>query len=719
MIAVGRETASNLEMARAPENGGGLRAARRANLKRLLAPRRIAVIGGREAEAVLRQCDRVGFQGEIWPVNPKRDSLGGRPCFASLADLPGVPDAAFIAVPAPVTVDLVRELAALGTAGCVCYAAGFAELGAGGAELQARLTEAAGEMALIGPNCYGLLNYLDGAALWPDAQGGARVGRGVAIVTQSGNVGINLTMQDRSLPIATVVSLGNQACLDFADYVEVLAGDERISAIGLCMEGLSDVAAFSRAAAAARARRVPLVALKSGSSDLGKRIALSHTASLAGADELYEALFARLGVLRVPSLDALVETLKLLSVTGPLPGRRLALMSCSGGEAVLSADLAGEQGFTLPPFSEGQAAELRGQLSDFAVVSNPLDYNTAIWGDPAALERCFTTVLRESFDVSVLAIDYPRPGVDGEEDWDAALEAYLRAAKTTGTTAVVMSTLTELLPESPREKAIAAGVAPLQGLLETMTGLGAAARYGEWLERDPAGEIALPEPGPEPKAAQALDEWRSKRLLAQYGLVIPQGDLVEAEDAAEVAQALGFPVALKAVGPDLLHKSERGAVVLGLNSGPEVATAAAGIRRALAGTSAGEGPLLVERMVDDAVAELIIGVKFDPQFGLALVLGSGGVLVELVGDARSLLLPTSRQEIIAALDGLKVARLLAGYRGRPEGDREAVLAAVEAVARFAEAHRGRLLELDINPLLVRPRGKGAVVADAWIKMAQE
>ena len=693
---------------------------RRENLKRLLKPRHVAVIGGREAAIVIQQCRSVGFTGEIWPVNAAREVMEGLSCYAAIGDLPAAPDAAFIAVPREATVEAVRALAARGAGGCVCYAAGFAEVGGEGAGLQARLAEAAGDMALVGPNCYGVLNYLDGAALWPEQHGGGRVERGVAIVTQSGNIGLNLTMQERSLPIAYVISIGNQACLGFADYVAALAEDQRVSAIGFYIEGLTDVAAFSRAAATALQNGVPLVALKAGTSAAGARMTLSHTSSLSGTAEMYGALFARLGIAQVGSLNDLVETLKLFAVMRPPAGRRLAVMSSSGGEATLVADLASARGFSLPALSEAQARELKGLLRDFTTVSNPLDYNTGIWGDPAAMERCFATVMAGDFDLALLIIDFPRDGVPGAEAWHVALDAFIAAHKRSRMPAAVMSTLTELMPRTARDRLIGNGIVPLQGLEETVNALDAAARIGGGRRRLEGGgadcPLALPEAAPLPENPTTLDEWDSKKRLAGFGLPVPEGRRVAADAAPKAAAELGFPVAVKALG--IAHKTEAGALALDLRTAEEVCAAVARVQESDAQAGA---RVLVERMVTGAVAELIVGVKADPQFGLALVLGSGGVLVELVGDSRTLLLPTDRAAVSEALDSLKAARLLAGYRGRPKGDRAAAIEAIMAVAAFAEAHRGRLAELDVNPLLVLPKGAagGAVAADALIRMTEE
>jgi acetyl-CoA synthetase len=323
----------------------------------------------------------------------------------------------------------------------------------------------------------------------------------------------------------------------------------------------------------------------------------------------------------------------------------------------------------------------------------------------------------------MLVLDFCRPGVPGIEEWDACIEAMIRARRSTGKSAVVVSSFPELLPETARDKLIAGGVVPLQGLEQAMEALAGAAHYGAMRAaaqaRAAAGALqldALAALAAEP--AEVIDEVESKRRLAAFGLSVPEGRVVSAAAAPAAASTLGFPVALKAAGSAFNHKTELGAVALNLKSEDAVREAAA----AMQGRLKGHDRFLVERMVGSPVAELIIGIKRDPQFGLALVLGAGGILVNLVEDAATLLLPTDRASVEAALDGLKVARLLKGYRGQPPGDQAAVIEAVLAVAAYAASERERLLELDVNPLLVLPEGQGeggggAVAADALIRLA--
>ena len=418
---------------------------RRKNIARLLHPKSIAFVGGAALQVPIKSCEAIGFEGEIWAANPTREEIGGYACYPSVKALPAPPDAVFLSVRSTATPQALEELATIGAGGVVCYAAGFAEIGGDGKDLQKNLQASAGDMAVVGPNCYGILNYLDGAALWADVHGGAKLESGVAVVSQSGNIALNLTMAERSVPLAQVISVGNQAVLGVHDFIEALVDDPRITAIGLYIEGLNDIPAFSRAAEYALSRGKPIVAVKVGTSDTAAQLALSHTSSLAGSDDLYNALFQRLGVCRVPSLATFLETLKLFHVSGPLPGGRLGVLTCSGGDAALVADMADKQGLTIPPLTAAQEEDLKTRLNHFTSVANPLDYNTAIWGDGPGLNACFQTVMEGPVDATVLVIDYPRGGSLKEEDWDTAVQALISAAKASDALGVVVASLPETL----------------------------------------------------------------------------------------------------------------------------------------------------------------------------------------------------------------------------------------------------------------------------------
>jgi acyl-CoA synthetase (NDP forming) len=689
---------------------------RQRNLRRLLRPRHVAIVGGQAMADSIRRCADTGFTGEVWVVNPKYPELGGRKCYASLADLPEAPDATFIAVPREATIDILKQLDARGGGGAICYAAGYTEVGGEGVALHEEFTKAAGNLAVVGPNCYGMLNFIDGICLWPTGALGHQVETGCALVMQSGNIALNLSRNDRSVPFAYVISSGNQAILNAADYVDALADDPKVTAIGLYLEGIKDVPAFSRAAAKALQRGKPLVALKAGNSELGAKFAMSHTGSLAGSGKMYDALFERLGIIRVHSVPQLLETLKLVSTAGLPKGDRLAVFTCSGGECLLTADLCDELGIPLPGFSKDQADDLRAQLPNFATVSNPLDYNTSLWGHEDLLVKCFSTVMRGDFDAGMLVIDFATDGPETEAACMAGVRAILKACAMHGKMPIVTSTLSELLPAAARAEVIAAKGAPMQGLEEALNAFATVHRFAQ--RKAKVAAAALPATPAAGETRRMLSEVEGKKLLAGFGLAVPESRVVAAADAVTAAEALGFPVVLKVAEPLIAHKTEAGAVAINLKSPADVEAALARMDKSVAAYLNGGRieKVLVERMVGDVVAELIVGIQRDPQFGLALVVGAGGILVELVEDAAMLLLPTSAEEVEAAIRRLKIAKLLAGYRGKPAADMGALVKSIMAIAAFAEAHRDTLLELDVNPLMVR--ADGAVAVDALVVLGQ-
>ena len=679
------------------------------DLSRLFKPRSICVVGGREAARVVEQCRHMDFAGAIYPVHPTRDEMEGITCFRSVDDLPEVPDAAFIGVHRELTIEVVRSLAARGAGGAVCYASGFSETGEAGEGLQAALLEAAGGMPVVGPNCYGLINYLDGVPLWPDQHGGRRVERGVAILSQSGNLAITLTMNRRAVPLAVVVTLGNRACLGAAAVTDALLDDDRITAIGLLVETLDDAGDLAKVAERAREKRVPVVAFKLGRSQESVRFTLSHTASLAGVDAAASAFLKRVGIAQASSIPAFLETLKLLHVTGPLPGRDIASLSCSGGEAVLVADALAGRNLNARPLTEPESARVQATLNDLVTVANPFDYHTFIWGDVDRLTATFSAMLGCGFDMSLLVLDLPRDDRCGDADWRTTLDAFEAARDRTAARGAVLATLPESLTEQLADDLMARGIVPLAGVDEGLAAIEAASDIGEaWAEPPPRLDGLPPlAPGPE----IVVSEWEAKQQLAQAGVPIPRGELVSSlHDVMSAAERIGRPSVVKAIGVDFTHKSEMGAVRLNLRSTPEVIAAS----RSLLPLS---GKLLIERMIEDGVAEVIVGLSRDPQVGLTLLLGSGGELAELVGDRVLLLPPASRAEIEAAVAGLKVGALIAGFRGRPAGDLAALVDTILAIQQFALDNAESLIELDVNPVIVRSQGNGAIAVDALMRVA--
>ncbi|MCA0962918.1 acetate--CoA ligase family protein [Salipiger bermudensis] len=678
-------------------------------LSRFFSPQAITVIGGGAwCEAVVRQCRATGFTGPIWPVHPTRSEVGGEPAYPDLAALPGVPDAAFIGVNRALTVRMVGALSEMGCGGAVCFAAGFSEAVselADGEELQAELVAAAGEMRVLGPNCYGIVNALDGVALWPDRHGMSPVESGVAVIGQSSNVLINLTMQRRGLPLAAVVAAGNQAQTSMSALGIALLEDPRITALGLHIEGISDLRAFEALAARAAELGKPIVALRVGASEQAQAAAVSHTASLTGSDAGARALLRRLGIAQVDTPSELVETLKILHVTGGLLSARIASASCSGGEASLMADMGARAGVAYPALTDTQETGLRDALGPKVALANPLDYNTYIWGDEDALTATFTALCDPGAELGLgcVVVDYPRDDRFDAPDYEQVLRAVAKTRDATGTPMAVVSLLADGLPEAVAQRALGMGIVPLCGMGDALTAIRAAVAA-------PSGANARPEPVTLPLngqgAARVFSEAEAKTLLQRFGVRVPgSGRAGEAGEAAETATQIGFPVVLK--GEGIAHKTEAGAVVLNLGSAQQVSDAAAG----MPATS-----FLVEEMITDTVAELILGVTRDPAHGFVLTLGLGGILTELIRDTASVLIPASREDIRAALESLRTAPLLTGYRGRPGADIDAVIETAMAVQTLVQDHASALHEIEINPLICR--ATDAVAADALIRMEE-
>jgi acyl-CoA synthetase (NDP forming) len=678
------------------------------SFERLFRPRSIAVFGGAQAQEVIRQCDRMGYDGEIWPVHPKKTEIQGRKVYKAVADLPGSPDAAYVGVNRYLTVDIVGDLAARDAGGAICYATGFTESGEEGSELEARLLEASGDMPLVGPNCYGLLNYVEGAMLWPDQQGGRRVEEGVAIITMSSNVAFNMTMQRRGLPIAYLVSLGNKLKFDLHDAIRTFAQQERVSALGLYLEGISDPWAFEEAVNVARKLGKPIVAIKTGRSEDAQRIVLSHTASLAGSDALINALFERVGVARVDSLEALMEALKVLHVLGPLPGGRVGAASTSGGDLTLFADAMIGTDLTMPPLSKEVTERLRTTVHERMVAANPLDYMMFDWDNADRMAETFSAFISDDFDVSINMLDYPREDLCDQSTWDGSEQGFVRAVQQRSAKGAILATFSDTFSEKVAARLMKAGVLPLAGIDAGVAGIQAAVEIGTAWRREPSLPLLKGSGPPQDSRVKVLDEAESKSLLNRWGVTVAPSKVArDAHEAVAAAAELGFPVVVKALG--VAHKTEVGGVRLGLASADEVSAAVTEMSHLSA-------TYLIEKMVDGVVAELIVGVVRDQQFGPYLLVGGGGVLVELMRDSASLLLPLTKERVMEALGELQCAPLFHGFRGRPRADLSAAADAILAVASLVQDSSVSIAELDINPLMLLAEGQGVVAADALISL---
>ena len=673
-------------------------------LSRTLNPRSIALFGTSPAQSVIEQCLKLGFTGELWPVHPTRETLAGIKCFKSVADLPSAPDVAFVAVNRNATIDVVKQLAKIGAGGAVCYASGFAESGTqsgvNGVELQHQLVAVAGEMPLLGPNCYGYINAFDGVALWPDQHGCESVTSGVAIVSQSGNVGLNITLQQRGLNLAYLVTVGNQAVAGIEDCLEVFINDSRVTAVGLFIEAIVDPVRFAKLAYYANKRNLRIVALQTGRSEAGAMIAASHTASLAGRRSAYKALFERCGVAMVDTPIELIETLKLLDQGGALSGSKLVSLSCSGGEASLVADLSEKTALQFEPFSIEQHARISSTLTELVTVGNPFDYHTFMWGDRVATANTFTQVMDGPQDATLLILDTPPRDDQDSQTWVTAAQSLGDAAQATNKRGVIVATLPECITDAIRVAAKDANLVVLQGLHEALVALNAAA----WLANNQAGD-------PPAQVVTALktkliDEADAKLMLQKNGVNVPNGVRCPRSDIADMANKIGFPITLKGLG--LAHKSEVGAVKVGLQNKQELDSALAMMPGEI-------NEFLVEQTVVDVVAEILVSIRRDAPVGWLITLGAGGVYTELWRDTTFLLAPVDDVQILGSLAKLRIAPLLNGFRGKPAGNLNALVELIQNV--ISTAMNNNLVEVELNPVLVTPNT--AVAVDALMIATQQ
>lgn len=665
------------------------------DLERLLRPRSIAVVGGGAwCEAVIEQNQKIGFKGHIWPVHPKKEIVGGLPAFKTLADLPGAPDAVFIGVNRTATIDLVGELHQMGAGGAVCFASGFKET-ADGAVLNDQLLAAAGDMPILGPNCYGVLNAVDQVALWPDQHGLVPVETGVAILTQSSNIAINLTMQQRGLPIAYTITAGNQAQQGLASIAQTIIRDARVTALGLYIESFGDIAAFEELARLSRALGKPIVALKVGRSQESQLATISHTASLAGSSAGSDAVLARLGIARVSSPAALLESMKIFHCHGRLSGARIASLSCSGGEASVMADTAAQYGLTFPPLKSDQEATLSQHLSSLVNLANPLDYHTQIWRNKAAMTAVFAAMTGDDIDLTLVVLDFPRLDSCTADDWMIAIEAIEDAAHLTGRPFGVVGSIVENLPEAIAKRLLGAGIVPLCDFGTTCEAISAACMSNG--QDQPALLRARSF-----EATTTVTEGDAKEALATYGLDVPKSRVgLGRADVVDCAEQIGFPVVLK--GEGVAHKTEAGAVKLNLADAAQVSAAAQAMQAST---------FLVEEMITGTVAELLIGVVADPGHGFVLTLAAGGTLTEILEDGQSLLLPTTDADIRHALGQLRINPLITGFRGGEPANIDAIVDAVLKLQNFVTDHADQIFEIEINPLICTK--DRAIIADTLL-----
>jgi acetate---CoA ligase (ADP-forming) len=692
------------------------------DLSRLLRPRSIAVVGASEradsyAGETLLNLRGAGFAGPAWGVHPTREQAHGYECFPSLSELPEVPDAVVVGIPAASVPEILDEAGTLGCGGAVVYGAGFGEA-AIGVEHEHRLREVAGrhQLPVCGPNGNGIVVVASGAAMWGDSLAPLTAGP-VAMVSQSGNLAVNALAGRRALRFHTVVSCGNAAVVDPAEWVRALARDEQVRSIALYLEGDGEGALLCEALAECVERGVGVAVLKVGESTAGAAAATAHTGALAGDQRVFRALVEEAGAAWAADVHDLLELSKALAVR---PGRRtagapggLAVLTCSGGDSALAADECARLGLRLPLFSLETAERLRDLLPEAASVGNPLDYTALIWGDVERL-RDIVVAVGDDPGVDRVLVFYDQAAASGRGgSWAAVREGIRQGAAASTTPVLVSSTLPELLDESAALSFMDDGVPAVAGL---RTGLAAAAA----LDRPGASPARLRETAATARAGRVaaasaaagaangrrwLSEHEAKELLRDAGLPVVDGRLVGDEDDAVVALSeLGGRVAVKLTAPSLQHKADLGAVIVDLATEDAVRAA----HRGLVELGVADARVLVERMAPPG-AELLVAARADAVVP-CVVVAVGGIWTEVLDDAAIVPLPASPEQVEQAILGLRARPALIGARGAARVDVAAAARLAAAVGELLVAEGLELIEL--NPVFVHE--SGAVAVDAVV-----
>ena len=689
----------------------------RENLKRLLKPRHIAFVGGKAVEDCINATRKSGFTGHIWAVHPQYTELAGVACVPSLADLPEPPDATLIAVSRERTVDVVAELNAMGAGGAVSIVGEFAETGEDGAALQTRLVTAAGDLALVGPNCLGVMNMFDGMAVW----GGDNVfspvaGDGVALISQSGYVAYSVTNVEQALPLGYAISMGNQAVLNVADYIDAMLDDPRVRAIGLYLEGIVDISAFSTAAMRAVKQGVPLVALKAGGTQESAELAQSHSGTLAVDNEIWSALFRRFAIVEAGSPKALIEALKLLGSPKPPKGNRVVAAANSGGYAAMIGEKGRNVGLDFPAPTKAQRNALRQTVPELVSLMNPLDWNLpwAAMSTPDTSDNGMGLLMDDRCDLLVYFVDWPRE-LDVADVWWPTLEGLIQLNNRMDCPVVIASVLPDGLPADLRLRLANAGVVTLQGLDDTLCAIRTVAQYSI-LRAQVLADVEnrlLSTPAVLTGSLVTLNEEMGKALIAEHDIPVPAHATGTFEEVIAAADLLGFPLAVKLLNEDLLHKNRAGAVHLNINDASGLKQAISAIQTSVSRYDArlDTSHFLIENMVEAPRAEFIVGVSHKPGIGHVLVIGRGGTDVEELRDFATLLLPVSAVQIEDAIRRLSLVRKL----GLDQQDIASLVQVVSQVAQFSDHYRDRLVELDVNPIILDTFGNCTAV-DAMMRM---
>lgn len=688
------------------------------DLSSLFAPASVAVIGASDDRTriggrTLAMAGSAGFAGPIYPINPRRDTVQGMRAFPSLADVPGPVDCAIVAIPAQHVLAAVRDCAAKGVGTAIIFTAGFAELHDAGRGLQAEIAAVAraGGLRVLGPNCTGSFNLRTGSYLsfYDAGLRTLRPGRQVGVVSQSGGYGahiINLA-RHRSLSVSQWVTTGNECDIEIGEVLGSFAADPDVDVLVAYVEGIRNAGVFLDALRLARANRKPVVLLKAGRTAEGAVAAVSHTASLAGFDAAYDAVFREFGVHRARTTEEVLDV-AYAALGGKLPpDRRIAIMTNSGGMGVQIADFAADAGLQMPALPQAAQAKILA-LNPNASPHNPVDITAQWLSEPHLIPDCMD-ILLDDCAVPALILFMGSSGAN-----PVVIEGVRAVMQRHPGPLVVMGISVE--PEVARTYE-AMGCLVFQEPARAMTAVAALSGFGEAFTAPEPADAGTQASGPALPHAATLNERAAKQLLAAWGVPCPaEAAAATPQAAVEAAAILGMPVSLKILSADIPHKTEVGGVALGLTGADVVLQAATRMLDQVARLrpAARLDGLLVTPMMTDGV-ECIVGAHLDPVFGPMVMVGMGGIGVELQKDVAWHRAPVTEAQALRMVHRLTLHPLLTGYRGRPALDIAALARAVAAVSRLAAATGSHLRTIEVNPLLVRQ--EGVVALDAVIETA--
>ncbi|MDF8332020.1 acetate--CoA ligase family protein [Novosphingobium cyanobacteriorum] len=692
-----------------------------AALDRFLRPRSVAVVGASDKPGALgctliTNLDRNGYDGTIYPINPKREAIGERKCYPSVEALPEGVDVAVLAIPRVGVLDAVKGLAARKCGGVVIFSAGFAEGGEEGLAEQREIARIARESGMVveGPNCLGLVNYVDSIPLtFVETLATPPTGkRAIGIVSQSGAMAavLGTILLARDAGVSYSVSTGNEAASGVEDYVDWLIDQPDTHVIAMIVEQFRKPQRFLAAARRAAAAGKPIVLLHPGKSSAARESAATHTGAMAGDYKLMRAMVGRAGVIFAETLQELGDIAEIALRCPSLPAGATAVLGESGAFKALTLDLAEELELPLAPLHDDDSPLLRAALPPFVPVSNPLDITAQGLSEPAIYTRCVEALLQDDRVGTVLA------GIIQAEPITCAIKYPPILAAVEGkalSKPLVFAGLDEGA-EVPAERIAALRAAGIPWFPTTERALTAIARLTHWSARDVSAtdKPALPVAG---LAAEhgVIPEYRAKQLLGPAGISFPKGRFAaSADEAVAAADAVGYPVAMKAQAAALGHKSDAGGVLLNLADGAAVHEAWTRIHANVAAYSDSirlDG-VLIEAMGKRGM-EMIVGAKNDPDWGPVVLAGFGGVTAEILQDVRLLTADMTEEAVVTELMKLKSAALLAGYRGSPALDVPALAALIVKVGQVLRAEPS-IREIDLNPVILHPSGEGVVALDA-------